>query len=486
MMKPVWAALALAASLITSGCVIGAPPGFSKGDRWTFPLAAPLEDGLILVPVKINGEGPYLFQIDPDSEVSSVDQAIFQEADLYKAHAERIADERDVRVGVQHAEVRTIEVGELTVTNRVVRVHSVDTYSFNGRRVRGLLGRDVIADSLVLTIDRDLGIGQLAVQGKQEPMPDAYELGYDIKALFGKGAPSSRKLVTATINDSFKVRMHLDLGSPVSLLRNTYITGKNMPRLNVSATLADELGTRRTSDQGTIAATVTVGKINAAGLLMLPYVDKRWRETDLDGALGADFFAPYKLMVNWHKKAFYFTRRDPKPSDAVVAARLGRWGKSISECKDPACVKITTEGGPVTAEPVPPPVEVGGDEAPPAPEGDATAGAPAPPLTPPAPRPVAPVPPPVAVPSPLVVSVARSEGAPTQSFEVLIEAIDDTGASKGLPRLLVTIPEGANQVMDELPADYAGASFRVIDLSPFARECPSSGLGCIWRLPQRR
>jgi hypothetical protein len=35
---------ALLSSLALTGCAVGAPPGFSEGDTWSFPLVAPLED----------------------------------------------------------------------------------------------------------------------------------------------------------------------------------------------------------------------------------------------------------------------------------------------------------------------------------------------------------------------------------------------------------------------------------------------------------
>ena len=39
--------------VVGGGCAVGAPPGFSDGDLWTFPLVAPLEDDLLLVPVYV-------------------------------------------------------------------------------------------------------------------------------------------------------------------------------------------------------------------------------------------------------------------------------------------------------------------------------------------------------------------------------------------------------------------------------------------------
>ena len=41
----------LAVALAAGACVSGAPPGFSGGDSWAFPLVGPLEGGLLITPV---------------------------------------------------------------------------------------------------------------------------------------------------------------------------------------------------------------------------------------------------------------------------------------------------------------------------------------------------------------------------------------------------------------------------------------------------
>jgi hypothetical protein len=53
--------------LVAAGCTVGAPPGFSAGENWTFPLVGPLENGLLITPATVKGHGPYLFAIDPDA-----------------------------------------------------------------------------------------------------------------------------------------------------------------------------------------------------------------------------------------------------------------------------------------------------------------------------------------------------------------------------------------------------------------------------------
>ena len=78
---------ALAGVLAVAAC--GAPPAvpptFSAGDSWTAPLVGPLENDLLLVPVFVNGKGPYVFAIDPDAVVSVITKHVYQDAGLQLA-----------------------------------------------------------------------------------------------------------------------------------------------------------------------------------------------------------------------------------------------------------------------------------------------------------------------------------------------------------------------------------------------------------------
>ena len=78
---------------VLAACTVGAPPGFSSGESWAFPLVGPLEDGALLVPVKVNGKGPFLFLIDPDAPFTSIDEGVAKELDLYGRQGPRLASE---------------------------------------------------------------------------------------------------------------------------------------------------------------------------------------------------------------------------------------------------------------------------------------------------------------------------------------------------------------------------------------------------------
>ena len=455
--------------LSLSACTYGAPLGFSSGDSWSAPLVGPLEDRELVVPVRINGQGPYLFVIDSDAPVSSVDAAIQSELELYASRGEELADERDRKVQTTDAEVKKLQVGDqLTVSNLKVKVHNVGTYSVSGRLMRGVLGRDVIADSLILGVDRDRGLITLATQGHLAAPAGAARLGWrDQRFALGP----RRRLTSATVNGK-QVTMHIDLGAELSQLWARKMQQLELPRVGVRATTVDELATSRQVSFGAMAATVSAGGVDTHGLLMLPYEDKRTRDIDLDGSLGLNFFVRHNLVVNLHTKAVYMSPREADPGE-LTSERLGRWGAAFARCQRPACVTVKIEGTPVETPPAAAPPAA----AEPDPLADPLA---APQATPPSAAPGAP-----AQGGPYTLFVRREPAAPTQPYDVLIEAVDAAGKPAGLPRLLVTLPRDQAEVvgLDFDPAYAAAAGFRVLDASPFPRDCRENR--CVFPQPPR-
>ena len=86
---------------------------------------------------------------------------------------------------------------------------------------------------------------------------------------------------------------------------------------------------------------------------------------------------------------------------------------------------------------------------------------------------------------PYTLFVRREPGAPTRSYDVLIEPIDGAGKPAGMPRLLVTLPGDRSEVveLDFDPTYAAAAGFRVLDASPFPRDCKENR--CVFRQTPR-
>ncbi len=439
-------------------CAVGAPPGFSDGDLWTFPLVAPLEDDLLLVPVYVQDRPePLLFMIDPDSRQSSIDSALQSELKPYSVQAPEEVTEKDEKVPIFVAEIAKIKVGDLEVKHLKMRVHNAGTFYSGGRVVRGILGRDIISDSLVFAADRDRGLAYLAIQGALDPPPGAIEIGF--RHFF------HRQIAAIEINDRSSFDVHLDIGARTSMLLADRLRKANLPRIPVRATLVDEYGARREEATGGLAAKVELGKAEVQGVLFLPFGDRRVDQEDLVGALGQNFFSRFHLTLNWDKKKMWLK---PRSTDVIGSSRerIRRWGNLFDRCKNPACVSVQIVREEAPAPPAP---------AAPAPTPGVT---PAPPVTPPA----------AAAPATGAVKEIRilREDLASIDYEVLLEAVDADGKPLGLPRLLAHLPGGIPTVTERtLAPGYAqAATFIVLDVSPFPRPCDSApeGRRCVWAL----
>jgi hypothetical protein len=232
--------------------------------------------------------------------------------------------------------------------------------------------------------------------------------------------PISRRVTSAQIGDT-KVAMHLDLGAPVSQLRESLWSKANLSPGDVKLRLVDEVATVREVTKAT-TADVTAGGAKAH-VTLAPYEDKRFGVGKVDGALGLDFFLPYAVHAAWASTTFYLKPRGDAAATAV--ARMGRWGADMPTCPHPGCVTATltqTEGG-------------------------------------------------------LRLDIVRDPEAAKKAFEVRIGVTPAPG--KTASPLIVELPVGADKITGGVPADYAGATLSVLDASPFTRPCEGKD-GCVF------
>lgn len=420
---------ALAAALL-SGCAAGAPPGFSEGDSWTIPLIGPLEDGLLLVPALINGKGPYVFAIDTDAHVSIVDQELVKETGARAGEGPRLLDESDTGRPRFYAEILEMQLGTLVVKGpKPAQMVAAGTFDAGGRRIHGVLGRDIIADSLVFTFDRDAGAVTLATQKSAKPTGTAvtYSPLYS-RIANAEVTPLARKLTTAQIS-GVPFALHIDLGATASQLRTRSWAKAKLTAVDAPLVLVDEVGMAREVKQQAVADSVSLAAMTAPKVAFVPYADKRWPDQDLEGTLGLSFFAPFAVTANWDSRTLYLRPR----AQVEAATRIGRWqSKTLSGCANLGCVKGSVIDPLANAE------------------------------TKPAQHPG------------VVVSFSRDATAAQLDLEVLVEVKGAT-TSKWL---LVNMPYGTDRAMTHLSADFIGATMRVLDASPFPRQCPAEG-GCV-------
>jgi hypothetical protein len=386
---------------------------------------------LLLTPVTVNTHGPYLFLIDPDAPMSIVDAEVVKAASLRPFAGPHRLDETDTQRPGAYAEMIGLEIGTLVIERRDAIVVPRRTFDVAGRRIHGVLGRDVLADSLAFGFDRDQGVGYLVTQSAFRVPPNSLTLSYsllDPRIANAQVLPTQRRLVTATIGgQTFPV--HVDLGATASQLREELWEKAKLVARDIQAVVVDEVGTARRVTKGSDPTTATIG--GATGqVAFLPYADKRWEEQDIAGTLGLGFFSTYSVWLSWNSKALYLVGRKSVPA----ATRIARWDSPVlAKCPHPGCVEVRL------VDPL------GGK------------------------------PPESGKPHPgLVLSITRDERAGGMDLEVTLEA---PGEPK-LPLLIVNLPAHIDRLIHQLKPEFLGRTPVIVDASPFPRTCPGGG-GCV-------
>lgn len=402
------------------------------------PLVGPLEDGQLITAVTLNTHGPYLFAIDPDAPISVIDAALVKTLDLRAFEGAKRLDESDTQQTRLYAEMVGLEIGTLIVERRDAMIIRTGTFDALGRRIVGVLGRDVFPDSVAWGFDRDNGLIYMMTQKTFKPPPDAQPIVYaelPSRVTNAKVLPPPRRLVDAVINGGEKVTVHVDLGAPASQLReDVWAKAKLVPR-EVKTVVVDEIGEGRLVTKASEPAEVTVGGITSERVVFIPYGDKRWDSQDIAGTVGLGFFAKYDVWQSWHTKQYWVVPRQ----DISAVVRINRWDSAVlSRCKALGCATIRVTD-PLNGKPLE--------------EGKTHPG--------------------------LVMSVTRDEVAGGMGLEITVEAAGTNAAA--LPRLLVNMPGHVDKLLYQLPATFLGTVLNVIDASPFPRECPGSN-GCVDQL----
>ncbi len=407
---------------LLSGCAMGAPPGFSPGTQWTFPLVEPQSGGRLVTPIYVEGKGPYLFAFDPDAPITIVDPQLVGEGGFMAKQGGRRTDEHDVSHPTRYTRLTNVKLGDLSLSLLSVAISDPHQFDADGRRIYGVLGHDVIADSLVFGFDRDRGIAWLTTQEAFHPPPGAHKLEYQKAFVHEMTIP--RRLVHATVN-GVPHDLHADLGDAPSQL-DPKLWGKTMLRpVDWNLTMIDEAGTARSVMQLGIAQSVVAGGVSRESIAFAAYDDRRFFEDQVEGTLGLDFFQPYVVDANWNDETLYLVPRQPPAASRAI--RFARWGQGV--CADAACVHVELV----------------------APKDEADQ------------RPI--------------LRVTRDEAA--ADLEVVLQADRPAGPSgMPLPTLEVDFPAGANLAEAPLDPRYHGSTMEILDVSPFPRRCPG-GTSCV-------
>jgi hypothetical protein len=422
----------LALAIAAGSCVVGAPPGFSSGTRWTFPLVDPLDDGLLVTTVFVKGKGPYLFAIDPEANVSIIDERVAIDAGLTidRGYNTRLYGEDGERRVRFNAEVRDIRIGNLAIESRRAIVVPHETLAATGRDIRGVLGRNVIADSLVFGFDRDRGVAWLETGASFKPPAGAVRIDYNPTRVDGNR--SEIPLAHAVVGGRDTV-VELMLGSAISRLRPALGDALGVGPATRTVIELDATGARRTLGVSATPVKVLLGGAANDHVAVAPYIDRSELPSGamfFAGSLAQNFFSPFTVYADWNNHAFYLEPRDRSPQTAV---RLGRWA-DLARCAHLGCVTATIAA----------PQAAASTDA-----GFAPAAAPS------------------------MLHVTRDLGA-NMPLEVRLRA----AGHAELPDLVVELPPDVHDVLAPISAELASAGYEVVDASPFASRCPKAG-GCV-------
>lgn len=424
-MKASWIASATFASVVA--CTHGAPPAFPKGESWTLPLVGPLEGGQLVVPVYVQDAGPYLMVIDPDSPTTVIDDVIVKQLGVPTAPFGELVDEADTPRRVYAAEVQSLRIGTLTLGREYYVIMKAGTVTAAGREVHGVIGRDVLADSLAFGFDRERGVAYVTTQKGFAPPANATALGYSD---LSRPELVSRRMVTAGVG-AMSAHVHVDLGAPASQLRSALWPRAGLDQVAATFDIRDEAGTIHHLEGGGMASLVSVGPVSADHVVFAPYDDKRWDQEMIDGTVALDALRKFNVWVNWDKRKFYLAQRDTDEI-ATAADRIKRWhDAALDRCATGGCATIKMLV----------PAQV--------PDG---------------PKPRA------------VVMIDRD--AATTPLELVLAPIGTDGKPAALPSLIVNLPAGVTSASTQLPPDYADTKLVVVDASAYPRACPHGG-GCI-------
>ncbi|HUJ60141.1 MAG TPA: hypothetical protein VLX92_16660 [Kofleriaceae bacterium] len=376
-----------------AACTYGAPGGFSPGTSWTFPLVDPLDDGPLITAVYVDGRGPFPCALDPDSGGSFLDAEVLARAAV-EPHG-------------GSARIEQLRLGTLVVSEDDVRAAPKGAFDTPNRRVYGVIGRDVIAESLVFGFDRDRGIAWLTTVRAFHPPAGALVVPFETEA---RDDLPPWRYVEARVNGVI-VQLHLDLANLPSQLKRGEWPRAHLDPVPRQLVVCDAPDRCRDVDTGAVAASVsTYGPISRGPIGFVPFGDD---EADIDGTLGLDFFQPYAVAADWDHRRYYLS---PRHADAgKLAVRLARWGAVIPPpCARDGCLALYVDDRGVA-------------------------------------------------------HAARDRQAPGVPLEALYDATAADGTP--LPRLHVSLPATVDTAIGLSDPRYGGAHLALVDVSPLPLDC---------------
>ena len=420
------------AIVCASACTLVPPVYFKGGKAWTLPLVAPLEHDQLVVPVTINGKGPYLFLVNPMA-TSTIDEGLAKQLDLYHKREAgeggyiHVQTEEDHLVVRPIYEVQAAQAGDLGLQNFVVLGVPAGSLTFRGQPVYGILGGDLLTITIVIDIDRDGGVLHLALSGHQKlpadlhPVPSVRQKGLMIVAAAVAGQAAGRFVVDPGTRES-RIWPALAKAAGAAF-------GPPLEHIDVTGTTVQFPGYGAAVKLALVDAGITV-EMAFAGL-----ADRRFAQEDFEGMLGESFLSRFRAVIDNDKPVLWLGPRDHDLA-ARRSERISRWGGPFAACAATGCAEVLA----------------GVDDA-----------------------------------NQPQMEVHRDPALHGLGYEVVLEAVSAAGAALPAPMLRVTFAPTVDVVsprsMDLVAPLAAGAVYRVVDASPYFLPCQDGE--CFTATPRR-
>ncbi len=294
-----------------------APPISYEDDRtsWTLPLVDPEGTAELVVPVTLEGRGPYNFILDPDAACTVIDEGVAEELGLYSDNRWiRVLTQRDVTVPRRFFELLHFQSGDLRARSLTVLGVPAGSLSRDTQRIDGIMGADLLSRTIVVQADRDAGVVRLYLTGHAAIPVGAIPVHADLfyGALY----------VPVSINGEKTATLQVRLAVHSSTLSKGLIRRMRMPRMARKIITIDETGTRQPVRAGAIADMVRIDGIELHDVPFLNHVDKRKHpDYDYDGFLGQDVLSHYNVVVDRDKQVLWLAPRTMVASRDDLPAR---------------------------------------------------------------------------------------------------------------------------------------------------------------------
>jgi hypothetical protein len=115
-----------------------------------------VEHSIIIVPVMLNGSGPYDFVLDTAAQMTTIDPALASDLRLKLQGSARVTG-AGFSTGASYAQLELVQAGTHAIKNPLLLVHNLGQIQATDSRVRGILGENFL-ERFDLLIDYAHGI----------------------------------------------------------------------------------------------------------------------------------------------------------------------------------------------------------------------------------------------------------------------------------------------------------------------------------------